>query len=174
MPMTTRSRVIRPLCGGMVAMALFAACVAEPGAGSAASAPAGPSLTPAGSPQSTSATSQDLAARLCSTAGASHALALGASTGVPIAAFAATAAEVASWQLNRDGPDGPRPAASVWSAQPPARYVAVCYYDGEFAVTRPPGAPAYERAILLVTEDGTVTLDRVGPRNAVPAVAPTP
>ena len=95
-----------------------------------------------------------------------------------MASFPSTAAAVAAWLESRDGPDGPRVTASVWRQQPPDRFVAVCYYDGDFAgVTRAPGAPGapgYERAILLVAEDGTVTIDRFGPVSALPAVPPKP
>lgn len=175
MPVTTRPGVLRLLCSGLVATTVFAACVAQPGAAPQASALPSPSIPSVASAQPTSVTPDALADRACSTVGASQALALGATTGVPLAAFPSTAAAVVAWQESRDGPDGPLVTASFWRLQPPAQFVAVCYYDGEFAgVSRPPGAPAYERAILLVTEDGTVTIDRFGPRNALPATGPTP
>lgn len=174
MSVTTHSGILRLLWSGLVATIVFAACVAEPGAAPQASAVPSPSVPSAPSAQPMPVTPVGLADRLCSTAGASQALALGASTGVPIAAFPATAAAVVAWQESRDGPGGPLVSASYWRMQPQVEFVAICYYDGDFAgVSRPPSAPAYERAILLVTEDGTVTIDRFGPRNALPATGPT-
>lgn len=85
--------------------------------------------------------------------------------------FPTDVAGMRSWERTRSGPDGPVP-------DPPPRaksdnaFLAVCYFDGTFGgFPQPPPPPGvddaprpYDRLLLAVADDATVTVVAVGPR----------
>lgn len=167
------ARRFRVVVCATATLVIFGACVSRPGA-TPGSTPPGATELPAASP-SQGATAEPAADGLCSTAGASEAEALTGGAASLIASFPSTAAAVASWEETRGPTDGPHPSSSEWRSHPPREFVAVCYFDGVFnGVTRPPGAPPYERAVLLVMVGGMVTIDSFGSRGSIQAIPPVP
>ena len=91
------------------------------------------------------------------------------------AALPTTAAKTAHWEYTKNGPNGPRPLISRWSALPADRRVVFCYFDGDFANYSPPSHGAtrvYERGLVIATEGESAWLDHIGPKAATPLVAP--
>lgn len=93
-----------------------------------------------------------------------------------IASFDSNAGDVAYWQENRSGPDGPRPRSS-FATKPATEFVAACYFDGVFPgfPQGPPGPtprPPYDRLLILVGADGSSVLMSAGWGTRLPAVAP--
>lgn len=94
-------------------------------------------------------------------------------------AFTVTASELAQWAETRHGPSGPQ-GESRWRSRPATETVSVCYFDGVFTgfprIPPPPGAtspPPYDRIVLIVTNDGAITLDAAGYRTKLPVVRPS-
>jgi len=92
------------------------------------------------------------------------------------AALPTTAGAVAQWEYTRNGPNGPRPAISRWSAFPSGQKVVLCYFDGDFAnfsPSVPPGAPmVFERALVIATQGESPWVDHIGPKATNPLTAP--
>lgn len=91
------------------------------------------------------------------------------------AALPTTAGATAHWEYTRNGPNGPRPVVSRWSAFPPGHRVVFCYFDGDFANYSPPShgaARTYERGLVIATEGDGARLDHIGPKASTPLVAP--
>jgi len=94
------------------------------------------------------------------------------------AALPTTAGAVARWEYTRNGPNGPRPAVSRWSAFPAGQKVVLCYFDGDFANFAPshPNGPlyamAYERALVIATQGQSPWVDHIGPKATNPLIAP--
>jgi hypothetical protein len=92
------------------------------------------------------------------------------------AALPTTAGAVANWEYTKNGPNGPRPLVSRWSALPASQKVIFCYFDGDFAnfsPSMPRGAPrVFERALLIATQGQSPWLDHIGPKATNPLTAP--
>jgi hypothetical protein len=92
------------------------------------------------------------------------------------AALPTTAGAVAQWEYTRNGPNGPRPLVSRWSALPTDQRVVLCYFDGDFANFSPSGPPGgarvYERALVIATKGQSPWLDHIGPKATNPLTAP--
>lgn len=88
------------------------------------------------------------------------------------AVFESDAATVVHWIETRHGPDGPRPVATLWRAQPASQPIWVCYFDG--STIQPPrgrgGAP-YDRFRVFVSA-GIDVLDAVGRAATMPLDPP--
>ena len=95
-----------------------------------------------------------------------------------VAGFESTAGVVADWVENVAYPDAPR-GLSAWRQLASNAPAYVCYFDGQFAVTRPPpppGAtegPPFDRAMILLDGSGaTILPSKYGPSNAIPLARP--
>jgi hypothetical protein len=94
------------------------------------------------------------------------------------AALPTTAGAVAQWEYTRNGPNGPRPVVSRWSAFPSSQTVVFCYFDGDFANFAPshPNGPlfamAYERALVIATKGQSPWVDHIGPKATNPLTGP--
>src|SRR5712691_11913480 len=88
------------------------------------------------------------------------------------AALPTTAGAAAQWEYTRNGPNGPRPLVSRWSALPASHKLVFCYFDGDFADFRPSSprgfVGVYERALVLVPNGETPWLDHIGPKATNP------
>ena len=94
-----------------------------------------------------------------------------------VAALSTTAGAAATWEMTKNGPNGPRPAVSRWAGLPPSNRVLFCYFDGDFAkvaYSRPYFAPPliHERSLVFVTEGQGPWLSHIGPRATNPLTAP--
>lgn len=95
-----------------------------------------------------------------------------------VGAFTSTAGAVADWTENTNYPDAPR-ATSPWRALPPSAMAYVCYFDGQFAITRPPPPPGSteppmaDRAVILIDANGAqVPPGKSGPSQSIPLLPP--
>jgi hypothetical protein len=91
------------------------------------------------------------------------------------AALPTTAGATAHWEYTRNGPNGPRPLVSRWSALPAGQKVVFCYFDGDFANYSPPSHGAtrvFERGLVIATEGEAPRLDHIGPKASTPLEAP--
>jgi hypothetical protein len=95
-----------------------------------------------------------------------------------VAAFESTAGVVADWVENVAYPDAPR-GVSAWRQLPPKAPAYICYFDGQFAITRPAPAPCategppVDRAVILLDGSGAATPpSKYGPSNAIPLARP--
>ena len=89
------------------------------------------------------------------------------------AVFETDAATLAHWIETRHGPNGPRPVATLWRAQPANQTVWVCYFDGSNMQPPSGGNPApYDRFRVFVTASGFDVLDAVGRSATMPLDPP--
>lgn len=88
------------------------------------------------------------------------------------AVFETDAATLVQWIETRHGPDGPRPVATLWRAQPASQTVWVCYFDG--STMQPPraGNPAPYDRFRVLRSGGIDVLDSVGRSTTMPLDPP--
>lgn len=97
------------------------------------------------------------------------------------ASYPSTASEIARYDEEGSGSDGPSLVDSPLRSRRPDEHVSLCYYDGEFNVSIP-GPPAQAgtshrkfpqtRLSLLVFEDGSTEFRAVGDRERFDATGP--
>ena len=92
------------------------------------------------------------------------------------AALPTTAGAVAHWEYTHNGPNGPRPLVSRWSAFAAGEPVVFCYFDGDFASFSPPGPMGFprvsERALVITVPGESPWLYGIGPKATNPLVGP--
>jgi hypothetical protein len=96
-----------------------------------------------------------------------------------VGAFSSTAGVVADWVENVGVPDAPRAQGTAWRSLPANAPAYVCYFAGQFTISRPPPVPPAtepplpDQAVILLDSTGTVLMpSRYGPSQNNPVVPP--
>ena len=86
-------------------------------------------------------------------------------------AFHSTLGEVNRWRNSREGPNGPQ---HLDSDQTSSASETVCYVNGSFQVSSPPGSGPFNLAVIWIDATGKTQLDVIGNPSNIDVVRPAP